>query len=159
ENTYTIAFFQEDMGGGHAVTPYAIEDRGDGIKWILIYDNNHPGVPRAIEVDTAADTWSYEAATNPDDDPSLYTGDATTHTLMLTPLSARLQPQNCPFCAGELDEDITAINQLTLTGPGARLGSTDFYVTDATGRSFGRRGGQMVDEIDGASITPFLTGL
>ena len=158
ENTYTIAFFQEDMGGGHAVTPYAIEDRGDGIKWILIYDNNHPGVPRAIEVDTAADTWSYEAATNPQDDSTLYEGDASTLTLQLVPLSARLQPQNCPFCAGELDGDMT-VNQLTLTGPGARLAGTDFYVTDPTGRSFGRRGGRMVEEIDGASTIPFLTGL
>ena len=158
ESTFTIAFFQEDMGGGHAVTPYAIEDRGDGVKWILIYDNNHPGVPRAIEVDTSADAWSYEAATNPQDDSSLYTGDASTGTLRLVPLSARLQPQNCPFCAGELDEDM-ALNQLTLTGPGARLGTTDFYVTDPTERSFGRRGGEMVTEIDAATVMPFLTGL
>ena len=158
ENTFTIAFFQEDMGGGHAVTPYAIEDRGDGLKWIMIYDNNHPGVARAIEVDTIDDTWTYEAATNPEDETSLYIGDAASRTLRLIPLSIRLQPQQCPFCAGELDDD-EELNQLTLTGPGARLGTTDFYVTDPTERSFGRRGATMVDEIDGASVTPFLTGL
>ena len=156
ENTFTIAFFQEDLGGGHAVTPYAIEDRGDGVKWIMIYDNNHPGVERAIEVDTVADTWSYEASINPDEDSAPYTGDAASRSLRLIPLAIRLQPQSCPFCAGETDDEL---NQLTLTGPGARLGTTDFYVTDPTDRSFGRRGGKMVDEIDGATVTPFLTGL
>ncbi|MDQ2677521.1 MAG: hypothetical protein M3Y51_02165 [Actinomycetota bacterium] len=159
ENTYTIAIFQADRSGGHAVTPYAIEDRGEGVKWILIYDNNHPGIPRAIEVDTDADTWSYEAATNPTDDSSLYEGDATTLTLELAPLAARLEPQTCPFCAGELDDDVAELNQLTLTGPGARLGSTDFYVTDPSGRAFGRRGGVSLSEIDGGTVTPFLTGL
>ena len=159
ENTYTIAIFQADGGGGHAVTPYAIEDRGDGVKWILIYDNNHPGIPRAIEVDTTADTWSYEAATNPTDESSLYEGDAETLTLQLAPLAARLEPQSCPFCAGELDDDIAELNHLTLTGPGARLGTTDFYVTDPTERVFGRRGGSLLSEIDGGTVTPFLTGL
>ena len=159
ENTYTIAIFQPGYEAGHAVTPYAIEDRGDGITWILIYDNNHPGVPRAIEVDTVADTWTYEAAINPEDDSTRYEGDASTSTLAITPISARLAAQDCPFCAGELDEELAARNQLSLTGPGARLAGTDFHVRDSSGRVHGRRGGEFVADIDGAGVLPLLTSL
>lgn len=159
DNTYTMAIFQPGYEGGHAVTPYAIEDRGNGIAWILIYDNNYPGVPRAIEVDTAKNTWSYLAGTNPEEESELYVGDASTLTMGLNPISARLASQECPFCAGELDEDLAGRNQFTLTGAGARLTGTDFYVTDATDRVHGRRGGELVTEIDGASWLPVLTGL
>ena len=159
ENTYTIAIFQPGYEGGHAVTPYAIEDRGDGIVWIMIYDNNYPGVPRAIEVDLEENTWSYQAGTNPAEESELYLGDASTFTLAISPLSARLAAQECPFCDGELDEDLADRNQLSLTGPGARLAGTDFYVTDTTGRAFGRRGGDFVTEIEDGAWMPVLTGL
>src|SRR5581483_4317774 len=74
--TYTIAIFKRDGTGGHAVTPYAIEDAGGGIDKILIYDNNYPKVTRAITVDTNANTWKYDAATNPSQPSVLYEGDA-----------------------------------------------------------------------------------
>ncbi len=62
---YAVGFYKRDRTGGHAVTPYAVEDRGGGIYWIMIYDNNYPGAARAIEVDTNADTWRYSGSTNP----------------------------------------------------------------------------------------------
>ena len=63
--TYTVAIFKSDGTGGHAVTPYAIEDAGGGIDNILIYDNKYPGITRKITVDTNANTWEYNAAVNP----------------------------------------------------------------------------------------------
>jgi hypothetical protein len=48
--------------GGHAVTPYAIEDRGGGVHWIRIYDNNWPDKDRYIIIDRRRNTWKYELA-------------------------------------------------------------------------------------------------
>ena len=71
---YTIKIFNAD--GGHAITPYAVEDKGDGKFAVLVYDNNYPGITRAVEFDTNANTWSYNAATRPDLPEALYSGDA-----------------------------------------------------------------------------------
>ena len=65
--TYTIAFWKRDGTGGHAVTPYAVENKGGGKFDVLIYDNNWPGQTRAISFDTKANTWTYDAAVNPND--------------------------------------------------------------------------------------------
>jgi hypothetical protein len=43
--TYTVVIFKPDGNGGHAVTPYAVEDKGSGKFNVLIYDNNWPSVP------------------------------------------------------------------------------------------------------------------
>jgi hypothetical protein len=96
--TYTIAIFRADGGGGHAVTPYAIEDKGNGIENVLIYDNNWPGVTRAITFDTNANTWHYVAATNPDQASEVYDGDANSKSISLFPSSPGLAVQPCPFC-------------------------------------------------------------
>jgi hypothetical protein len=157
---YSILFFQPGFVGGHAVTPYAIEERGDGVMWILVYDNNHPGITRAIEVDTGADTWEYVGSTQPGEPTSAYRGDATTNTLWLSPLSARLGPQRCPVCGGELDDAIAAagVDELKLTGDGSELAETDFFVRGPAGGRFGRLGGSFVEEIDGAEQIPVLAG-
>src|SRR5207244_1378999 len=96
--SFTLGIYKPGLLDGHATTPYAIEDRGDGLVWILHYDNNYPGVPRAIEVDTKANTWRYVASTNPRATASEYRGDAKSFTLTLSPTSLRTAPQGCPFC-------------------------------------------------------------
>lgn len=101
EELYTLGFYMPDRTGGHAITPFALEDKGGGKYAILVYDNNFPGATRAVMVDTKTDTWSYEASTNPDQQAALYRGDATTNTLELDPLTPGLGKQECPFCAGE----------------------------------------------------------
>lgn len=95
---YTIALWKPYRRGGHAVTPFAIEDRGNGIFAILVYDNNHPNITREIIVDSNADTWKYSTSINPNAPEHEYEGDANTKTLLLTPTSFRLQTQVCPFC-------------------------------------------------------------
>jgi hypothetical protein len=101
EELYTLGIYMPDRTGGHAITPFAVEDKGDGQFAILVYDNNYPGATRAVMVDTNKDTWSYEASINPDEQSALYEGDASTNTLELDPLSPGLGTQVCPFCQGE----------------------------------------------------------
>lgn len=98
---YTIALWKRNGRGGHAVTPFAIEDWDNGIFAILVYDNNHPNTTRKIIVDSNADTWKYNASINPNAPEYEYEGDAKTKTLLLTPTSFRLQIQKCPFCQEE----------------------------------------------------------
>ena len=99
QDTYTVGIFKRDMTGGHAITPYAVVDNGDGTVSIMVYDNNWPDQERQIIVDRTANTWKYEASINPDEPAALYEGDADTFTLSLTPTSARLGQQACDFCA------------------------------------------------------------
>jgi hypothetical protein len=155
--TYAVGIYKRDRSGGHAVTPYAVEDRGDGIYWIMVYDNNYPGAARAIEVDTNADTWRYSGSTNPDEPADEYEGDASTYTLELAPIQPRLVQQICPFCddaAGEADGE----GQVKGQALGAQVsynevwleGDADLLITDAEGRSLGFKNGAFVSEIPGA---------
>ncbi|PIQ28704.1 hypothetical protein COW36_11945 [bacterium (Candidatus Blackallbacteria) CG17_big_fil_post_rev_8_21_14_2_50_48_46] len=95
----TLGFYAPDGKGGHATTPYAIVDKGNGIQHILMYDNNWPGQERYIEVDTQANTWIYNfGATNPTEKADAWKGDAESKTLEFTLLSARLSKATCPYC-------------------------------------------------------------
>lgn len=153
ENTYTLEMFTRDGTAGHAITPYAIEDRGNGEVWIMVYDNNFPRAARAVKVDTATNTWSYASGVNPNAPRTEYNGDAETKNLQLTPLSVRLEQQVCPFCAGELDDETNLRNQVILVGAGSRDPRLDFYVTDTLGRRLGRIGGKIVEEIPDGKVT------
>jgi len=151
---YVIGIYKPEYKDGHAVTPYAISDQGDGIYWIMIYDNNNPGEARHIVVDKNANTWSYNAATTPAEPEDLYEGDATTFTLDLTPNSARLKQQECTFC--ESPESKSGIfmvdtkvqyNQISLSGRG------DLLITDGAGHKLGYSGGKFYNEIPGAKVS------
>jgi hypothetical protein len=102
--SYTLGIYKTVDGkrtAGHAITPYGIVDKGEGKFQIAVYDNNFPGQARAIEVDTAGDQkWSYSAAADPNEPESLYEGTGATGSLTLTPTTARLKDQTCPFCEG-----------------------------------------------------------
>jgi len=105
EEHYTLGFFKADGSGGHAVTPLAVEDKGDGQYAILVYDNNYPDIVRALEVDTNTDSFRYNGSSNPDIEESVYEGDASTPPMDLTPTLIGEQLQPCPFCAGEEIDD------------------------------------------------------
>ncbi len=79
-----------DETGGHAITPYAVKDKGNGEFWVYVYDNNYPDdASKFIKINREQETWSYEAQTNPNAPPTLYKGDATTlDNLVAIPLSA-----------------------------------------------------------------------
>ncbi|MBV9897479.1 MAG: hypothetical protein JO020_25250 [Chloroflexi bacterium] len=146
--SYTLGIFERNGEGGHAIVPYAIEDRGDGIDWIMVYDNNFPDAVRHVEVDRNRETWRYYGSTNPAETEALYEGDAGTHSLTLTPTSPRLVKQGCPFCVDD-ENDATGgaarYDELSLDGDGHVL------ITDQQGRRFGFVNNQLVTEIPGVS--------
>jgi hypothetical protein len=155
---YAIGFYKRDFSGGHAVTPYAVEDRGDGIYAIMIYDNNYPGEAREITVDTNSDTWSYVGSTNPAEEADEYEGDAESMTLELAAIAPRLGQQYCAFC----DEDASAKSAGgMLMAPSSQAGATayneiwvdgkaDLLITDEEGRRIGFANGEFINEIPGA---------
>ena len=134
----TIAI--HSASGGHAVTPYAVEDRGGGVHWIRIYDNNWPDKERYIVIDRNENTWSYELASlNPDVPREPWSGTADTHSIAITPLSARLGRAECPFCAG--GKKMVFPN-----------GANGVALTSSDGKRVGREGGKVVNEIPGAEV-------
>jgi hypothetical protein len=158
--TYTIGIYKRDGSGGHAITPYAVQDDGGGMYSILVYDNNYPNMVRKVAVDTQKNTWSYEASINPQAESELYEGDADTQTLDLTPTSARLTPQACPFCsdtstsrvAGGLAAPAEQFNQIFLDGEGHLL------LEDEKGNQLGYVNGKMVNAIPGARFLAMKLG-
>lgn len=164
--TYTLGIYKPSFKDGHAITPYAVEDRGNGKFAIRVYDNNFPDTERFVLIDRNANTWSYEGSTNPSEPGSLYQGDANTRTLDLTPTEARLQKQVCDFCPGgaggggaEVVRGATSgyniaqapaqYNQVSLEGSGHLL------ITDKQGRRTGYvSDSQFVNEIPGMLVKP-----
>ncbi len=156
--TYSIGIYKEDGSGGHAITPFGVQDKGDGLFAILVYDNNYPGQTRELFVDSRDNTWLYEASINPQVESELYTGNADTQTLDLTPTSARVNFQECPFCdgsgvsstgGGKLATLDQKQNQIFLDGEGHLL------ITDDNGNRLGYVNGKIVNEIPNASYTAY----
>ncbi len=152
--TYTIGIYN-DKGEGHAITPFGAEDKGDGLYAILVYDNNYPGETRELFIDSRDNSWTYETSINPQVETDVWSGNADTQTLDLTPTSARLDIQACPFCegglasVGKLAAPGQLVNQIFLDGEGHIL------ITDENGNRLGYVDGQIVNEIDGASYNKY----
>lgn len=135
-----------DNMSGHAVSPYAVEDRGNGIHWIRIYDNNWPNKERYVIIDKNANTWKYElAAINPSVSKMPWGGNATSQTFGVVPISVRQQKIVCPFCrksrTRSLMGDSTVISNMT--------------ITDDQGRTLGMKDGKWVEEIPNARVVHF----
>lgn len=85
--------------GGHAITPYMIEQLPTGVYRVHVYDNNYPGTAKYVDVDAAKDRWVYAgAALNPKEDPAPWEGGQG--SMDITSLSTRYEPLQCPFCGG-----------------------------------------------------------
>ncbi|MFO0593382.1 MAG: hypothetical protein U0441_37920 [Polyangiaceae bacterium] len=131
-----------DNMSGHAVSPYAVEDRGNGIYWIRIYDNNWPNKERYVEIDKNLNTWKYElAAINPAVAKMPWGGDATTYNFGVVPISVRTkQKMVCPFCKSTRTRgvmgDSTSIANVT--------------ITDDENHVIGMKDGKFVNEIPNA---------
>jgi hypothetical protein len=80
------------LSRGHAITPWAIADEGDGIRRIYVYDNNFPGdADRYISVDTRQETWAYVTSTNPSTAEATYKGQGAFNPLCPVPLSVGVE--------------------------------------------------------------------
>jgi hypothetical protein len=107
---------------GHAVTPYAIEDLGEGQVGIMLYDNNFPFEAQMMVVDTVTNTWTYSTASDPRNDPELYEG-GVDNPLELFPIDPMLGPQDCTFCAtGTVSEAAGLGNQPGVAGTSTAAG-------------------------------------
>jgi hypothetical protein len=155
--TYTIGIYSQN-GGGHAITPIGVADKGDGVYAILVYDNNYPGETRELYVDSRDNSWTYETSINPEVQSDVWSGNADTKSLDLTPTSARMGEQLCPFCSGggfastsggKLAAPEQKLNQIFLDGEGHIL------ITDDNGNRLGYVDGKIVNEIDGATYTQY----
>ncbi len=157
--TYTITFWKRDGSGGHAVTPYEVENKGDGKFLVLIYDNNWPDQTRAITFDTNANTWTYDAAANPDQPESVYEGDADTKTISMSPTSPGLGVQPCPFCAKEPDNGTakTGNNTEQISLLGSTTEHANVVVSDDAGHQLGYLNGTLVNQIPGARVEQLIS--
>ena len=157
---WVMGIYLPDGSGGHAITPYAVEDLGNGTARILVYDNNWPKDSRFIEVDTLTNSWRYLASSSPDVPNSLYSGNASTKNLEIVSLSSRLGQQQCDFCG----EENTAAKESSVGSTKNiqiwQSGKARALVTDESGQRVGLlESGQLVNEIPGAEIRNLKFGL
>ncbi|MFI5776171.1 hypothetical protein [Nocardia sp. NPDC051570] len=160
--TYTISFWKPDMTGGHAISPYAVEDKGEGKVSILVYDNNFPGVTRHMDVDRTANTWQYEAATNPSESSELYQGDAQTETFKLFPSTPALGLHKFPY-EGHASANASATAAagpppLTVYLEGDAIHHGHLLITDDQGRRLGFANGKRINEIPGTRTVDLVAG-
>lgn len=163
---WVIGIFLPDGSGGHAITPIAVEDMGNGSARIYVYDNNWPEEIRFIEIDLSSDSWKYQASVNPEEPDGIYSGNASTKSLEIVSLSSRLGLQRCDFCDGG-----TAVSAAA-GGAGSKgaaqgnqsvvvwqRGKASLLVTDASGGRVGvLESGEEVNEISGAEVRSLKFG-
>lgn len=157
EQSWNLAIFQWGHKGGHSITPYAVEDMGDGLYDIHVYDNNMPGdATRRVHVDTVKNTWSYYATTRPDIPEGWYRGNAKSKTLWLDPNLQGLGVQPCNVCVGRQGAK-SKYNQITLSGGADQ--PAKLLITDGRGRQTGYRNGRLINRIPGARVAPQKSGV
>jgi len=106
---YVLSFIGSD--GGHAVTPFAILDRGNGLFDIAVYDNNFPMRARAVTVDTVAETFTYRSSLNPST-PGIEWSTQNDSVLGLVPIDLTLKTQSCPVCLGPDQGTLVALTSI-----------------------------------------------
>ena len=150
----TLIIYNAAGNLGHSVLPYAIEDAGNGIYRVRVYDNNHPNdANRRVTINTTNNTWSYDLG------GGLGTWNGWIGVIAL---STYAQQPACPWCAGATrqegpppptqPEGVAATPRVQTWAQG----DGDVLVTDNEGRRLGTVGGQFIDEMpDGfASVLP-----
>jgi len=136
--------------GGHAITPYGIEERDDGAYDVLLYDNNHPAVERRMRVDPDEGTWEYQASPNPDEPSGLYAGSEDNgNPLWFAPLDARLGSYHCLLCDGSEQ----SLNSVLVGGP------VQPEVGNCEGDSIGFTDSGFVYESAAGAVQPQFSGL
>jgi hypothetical protein len=152
---------------GHAITPYAVEDMGDGLYHILVYDSNYPGVSKYVDLNAKEETWRYHTAADPSQTANDYVGDASTNSLTVQNLAAReLDVYGCPFCPDDSERTslhhVSATKNLKKDQVGFALtGEGEYLITGPNGKRIGYdfAKSRFVNEIPDADVIPDLGGL
>jgi len=156
DKTYTMGIYQPEFKSGHAITPYAIEDMGDGKYAVMIYDNNHPKMERRVEIDRNANTWKYVASTKPGEAEEEYVGNAETKTLTLTPTQPRYEKQDCSFCGTVDDSAERTKGNAIATGKFNQIfleGDANLLISNGS-QKIGYENGKLVNSFSGATFIP-----
>jgi hypothetical protein len=145
---FTLGIYSDH--GGHAVTPYKVEQVSDGYR-IYVYDSNWPNVERWISVND--DGWSYAlAATNPNEEASAWSGGVG--TMELTPMRIRSGPFTCGFCPTEGSEKSGTL--LTVAASGDKQMS--LKIVTESGQRLGYYDEGFINEIPGATYRYLISG-
>jgi len=146
---FTIGIYSEM--GGHAVTPYRVEEMAGGYR-IHIYDSNWPNEERWIDVSNDGQ-WMYAlAATNPTEQSEAWFGG--TGTMELTPMRSRSGPFTCSFCPQEEGEESGTM--LTVAASGDK--QMALKIETESGDRLGYYDGAFVNEIEGATYRYLISG-
>jgi len=146
---FTIGIYSEM--GGHAVTPYRVEEMAGGYR-IYIYDSNWPNEERWIDVSKEGQ-WIYAlAATNPTEQSEAWSGG--TGTMELTPMRSRSGPFTCGFCPQEEGEESGTM--LTVAASGSK--QMALKIETESGDRLGYYDGTFVNEIEGATYRYLISG-
>lgn len=138
-------YYPNGERSGHAVAPYAVEDRGNGIFYVWIYDNNAPRAERYLVVDRNANTWKYDMGSiNPTDPAEPWSGGAADHTFGAARISVRDGQAQCEWCGNGSDNSADSLTTVTLFGGGK------LFATNDKGQRIGWVNGKFVNEIPGA---------
>ncbi len=152
---------------GHAIAPYGVEDMGDGLYHILVYDSNFPGVSKYVELDTKEESWRYHTAANPSQTASDYIGNTSTNSITVQNLAAReLEGYGCPFCPDSSDRasrhHVSGVRKTKKDQVGfAFTGEGEYLITDPNGKRIGYdfAKSRFVSEIPDADVIPNMGGL
>ncbi len=161
KNLFTVGIYKEDKSGGHAITAYGVQNQGNGIYWIMVYDNNYPGQERHMTVDVNANTWEYESSINPSVEPDTYKG-GPDNPIEFTPDDSRMTVFPCTFCnpsgtankgANGLADSTPQFNEIWIEG------YVNVTLQDDQGHRVGYdEKGKLVNEISGAKIQSIRAG-
>jgi hypothetical protein len=153
---WTLGLYKPDGNGGHAITPFAVQNNSNGTAKILVYDNNFPQATRAVEINRTENTWRYQASVNPKAAQSLYSGNASSKSLEIVAIPLRLQKQVCEFCDNG-STNISNTKGALLGGDRVQFwadGNASLLVTDKNGQRTGLLpSGDFVNEIPSANVT------
>lgn len=161
KNLFRLGIMKEDKTGGHAITAYGVQDQGNGVYWIMVYDNNYPGQERHMVVDVNANTWEYEASINPSVQPDLYKG-GESNPILIAADQPRLEKFPCDFCSGGatankggngLAAQAQKYNEIWSEG------YVNIELVDDQGRKIGYdENDNFVNQISEANLQPVLAG-
>ena len=105
--------------GGHALTPFAVLDRGNGQFDIAVYDSNIPNQMRAVHVDTVGNTWQYQGAIDPTSANALSWDSAQPKTSMLFgSIDNSVKVQNCVFCQNNSSQSVVSFSPVASNNAG-----------------------------------------
>ncbi len=147
-DTYVIGVYAPPgVGGGHAVTPFAVENIDHNIFHILVYDNNHPGKTRRMIIDRSRNRWELGLSINPGVAERPWFGDANSKTFEIVPSKPRQLIQQCSFCESSglerrSNHDEVPLSEIYVDGNGVRL-----LITDVEGRRYGWDEDEFLTEI------------